>query len=139
MECIFCKIVAGEVPSTKVFENDALLAFMDIKPINEGHVLIIPKKHAELIEGVEEETVGQMFKLAQKLNTAIRSAGIKSEGINYFLADGEVAGQEVFHVHLHVFPRFKNDGFGFNFPASYDKLPSRQELEEAANKIKTKI
>ena len=139
MDCIFCKIVSGEIPSTKVFEDEKLLAFMDIKPINEGHVLVIPKTHSELIDQVEESKVGEMFKLARKINLAIRKSGVRCEGVDYFLADGEDAGQEVPHTHLHVFPRFKGDGFGFKFPVGYDKLPARAELEKVADKIKRQL
>ena len=76
-----------------------------------------------------------MFKTAMKLSRALRASGIKCDGVNLFLADGEAAGQDVFHVHLHVIPRFVDDGFGFKFDESYWTLPTREELNEIANKI----
>lgn len=137
--CIFCKIVNNELPGHKLYEDGDVLAFMDIQPINPGHLLIIPKKHAELISEVDDEVVAKMNVLAKKLNTALRKSGLKTEGVNFFLADGEAAGQEVFHVHLHVFPRFNNDGFGIRFPENYRNKPAASELKTAAEKIKTSL
>lgn len=133
--CIFCKIVKGEMPATKLYENKQVLVFMDIKPVNQGHLLIIPKKHAELINEVDQKVSAEMFRLAKIMNSAVRSSGLKCEGVNFFLADGESAGQEIFHTHLHVIPRFKKDGFGFRFPKDY-KVRDRKELEKIAQKIK---
>src|SRR3970040_1717221 len=105
MDCVFCKIISGEFDCSKVYEDEFLLAFMDIQPVNMGHILIIPKKHVELASDIDDETSGRMFVLANKINSSLRKSGVKLEGINYFLADGEAAGQEVFHTHLPVFPR----------------------------------
>jgi len=131
--------VNGVFASSKIYEDDIILAFMDIFPVNMGHVLIIPKKHVEMISDVEDSTLGKMFAIAGKINTAIRKSGVKVEGINYFLADGEVAGQEVFHTHLHVFPRFKKDGFGLVFPEGYKNEIERNELDLIALKIKSAL
>lgn len=137
--CIFCKIVKGEAEATKIYEDEKLLAFLDIKPVNKGHMLIIPKRHYELITELDNDTTCAIFKLAKKINAAIKKSDIRSEGLNYFLADGEAAGQEVFHVHLHLIPRFTDDGFGFKFPADYNKLPERDELEEIGKAIKSNL
>jgi len=135
-DCIFCRIIKGELPSSKVYEDELCLAFLDIKPINKGHVLIVPKKHSEFISQLSELELSKIMIVAQKINNAIRKSKIKCEGINYFLADGEAAMQEVPHVHLHVFPRFKNDGFDLKFPKEYGKKSERKELEETAKNIK---
>ena len=135
--CIFCKIVNNELPGNKIYEDEDVLAFMDIQPINSGHLLIIPKKHAELISDVEDSVVAKMNVIAKKLNTALRKSGLKTEGVNFFLADGEAAGQEVSHVHLHIFPRYKNDGFGFRFPENYRNKPPASQLRIIAEKIKS--
>lgn len=127
------------MPSHKLYEDEDILAFMDIQPINPGHLLIIPKKHAELISEVDDAVVAKMNVAAKKLNIALRKSGLKTEGVNFFLADGEAAGQEVFHVHLHVFPRFKNDGFGFKFPEIYRNKPESDDLKIAAEKIKSAL
>lgn len=139
-ECVFCKIVSGEFESSNIYEDEDMMAFMDIYPVNTGHVLIIPKKHIELISELDEKTSGKMFILAGKINNALRKSGIKLEGVNYFLADGEAAGQEVSHAHLHVFPRYKDDGFGLKFPEGYRKeKPNRNEFDQLAEKIKSKL
>lgn len=133
--CIFCKIVSGEAEVTKVYEDDVILAFLDIKPINPGHILVIPKQHAELITELDESTADRLFRISQKINRLLRSE-LGAEGVNYFLADGDAAGQEVFHVHIHVFPRYEQDGFGFTFPEDYDELPSRSELDNVGRRIR---
>lgn len=137
--CIFCKIVNNELPGYKLYEDEDVIAFMDIQPINPGHLLIIPKKHAELVSEVDDDVLQKMIVVAKKLNTAIRKSGLKAEGVNFFLADGEAAGQEVFHVHLHVFPRFKNDGFGIKFPENYRNKTDVSELKIIAEKIKSSL
>ncbi len=135
-DCEFCKIISGEYKSSKVYEDDSILAFMDIQPVNEGHVLIIPKKHVELIADLDNETSAKMFTVTNKINKALRRSDLKLEGINYFLADGEAGGQEVFHTHLHIYPRFNGDGFGMIYNENYRKiLPKRAELNNIAEKI----
>lgn len=138
-DCLFCKIIKGELPSSKVFEDDELLAFLDIQPINSGHVLIIPKQHHALMSELPEKTLGSMMALANTINRAIRKSAIRPEGINLFLADGAAAGQEVFHVHLHLIPRFSGDGFDFVFPEGYKNKPSREELDLISKKIKSHL
>jgi histidine triad (HIT) family protein len=135
-ECVFCKIIDGSFTCSKVYEDEDLLAFMDIQPVNEGHVLIIPKIHIVKASDLDEKLAGKIFVLAGKINRAIMESEVKSEGINYFLADGKSAGQEVFHVHFHVIPRFKNDGFGLYFPEGYKNKHERPELDKSADKIK---
>ncbi|ASK28713.1 HIT family protein [Chryseobacterium sp. T16E-39] len=135
-DCIFCKIINRELPASIIHEDDHVIAFMDIQPVNPGHILVVPKVHKELIAEVDEDLTSRMFKIAAKINRAIRKSNIHSEGINYFLADGEAAGQEVFHTHLHIFPRFRNDGFGLRFSENYTQLPQREELDEICVTIK---
>lgn len=139
MKCLFCKLVKGEIESSKVYEDKDILAFLDIQPVNSGHILIIPKKHAELVSEVDDKILGLMFKISKRLNNALRKTDIKCNGVNYFLADGEEAMQEVLHVHLHVFPRYKRDGFALKFPKKYFTLPSREELNDVAEKIRLQL
>jgi histidine triad (HIT) family protein len=108
---------------------------MDIQPVNPGHVLIIPTYHAPSLAELDEESGAHMFGIAQRIAAALRDSGLKCEGVNFFLADGEVAGQEVFHVHLHVFPRYTGDGFGLRFGPGYGNRPARAELDAVADKI----
>jgi histidine triad (HIT) family protein len=135
-KCILCDLRNEVIDVTKVYEDDIVSVVMDIQPVNTGHMLIFPKKCTALIIDLEDEIINHIFKIAKKMNNAIRKSGIKCEGVNYFLADGEAAMQEIPHVHLHVFPRYKNDGFGLKFPEHYFKLPNRTDLIKAANKIK---
>jgi histidine triad (HIT) family protein len=135
-DCIFCKIINRELPASIIHEDDQVIAFMDIQPVNPGHILVVPKIHKEFIAELDETLTFRLFNVGAKINRAIRKSEIQSEGINYFLADGEAAGQEVFHTHLHIIPRFHNDGFGLNFPQNYSKLPKREVLDEICGNIK---
>jgi diadenosine tetraphosphate (Ap4A) HIT family hydrolase len=110
---------------------------MDIRPINPGHLLVIPILHATFLADLQPDIGRSIFGVAHRLAGAVRRSGLRAEGINLFLADSEVAGQEVFHVHLHVIPRFAGDGFGLRFPASYGQHPVREELDATATRIKT--
>lgn len=134
--CIFCKILNGELAASFVYQDSLCSAFMDIQPVNPGHLLIIPNRHAADIASLKPEEGAQMFQLAQELTAALRQSGIKCEGVNFFLADGEAAMQEVFHVHLHVFPRYVGDGFGLKFAPTYFEKPKRDELHQSAEQIK---
>jgi histidine triad (HIT) family protein len=135
-DCIFCKILADESPASFVYRDEVCTAFMDIQPVNPGHVLVIPNEHATNLSELNPGTGGQIFQIGQQIAAALYASDLQCEGINFFLADGEPAGQEVFHVHLHVFPRFAGDGFGLEFAPSYFQLPERAELDEAAEKIR---
>jgi histidine triad (HIT) family protein len=134
--CIFCQILAGESEVSLVYRDETCAAFMDIQPVNPGHVLVVPGRHAAYLSDLKEEEGAQIFRVAQRLAAALRQSGVKCEGVNLFLADGEAAMQEVFHVHLHVFPRYVGDGFGLKFPPRYFQLPKREELNAVAEKIR---
>ncbi len=133
---IFCKLLSGELESSILYQDECCTSFMDIQPVNPGHVLIVPNRHAAYLADLKEEEGAQMFRVAQRLAAALRESGVKCEGVNFFLADGEAAMQEVFHVHLHVFPRYAGDGFGLKFAPTYFQKPERKELNEVAEKIR---
>ena len=133
--CIFCEIVKGDSTASIIFEDQTCLVFMDIQPVNPGHALVIPKVHAASLSELDPDIGGRLFQAAQLTAQAIRKSQIRCEGINLFLADGKAAGQDVFHVHLHVIPRYSGDGFGFNFSDQYWKKPSREELDASAKNI----
>lgn len=134
-ECIFCSILEGKSESSIVYRDEISTAFMDIQPVNPGHVLVIPNYHAAYLADLDEETGGHMFRVAQRIAAAIRQTDIKCEGVNLFLADGEAAMQDVFHVHLHIIPRYVGDGFELKFSPDYYERPGRKSLEQAARKI----
>ena len=135
-DCIFCDIIEGHCPASIVYSDEAVVAFMDIQPVNKGHVLVVPRLHSTNLAELDEEEAAACMVVVKKIAAAIRSTSLPCEGVNIFLADGEAAGQEVFHVHFHVFPRYANDGFGLRFSDEYTKLPPRTELDEVAAKIK---
>ncbi len=138
-DCIFCQIIAGQAESSKVYEDDICLAFMDIQPVNPGHLLVVPKVHFKDLYDLPADIGSHLFQVAQRISLRLPKTGIKIEGVDLFLADGEAAGQEVFHVHLHVIPRFVGDGFGFRFGPNYENLPERHELDEVAAQIKGQL
>lgn len=135
--CVFCSILEGKSPVSIVYEDDLVIVFPTIAPVNTGHMLIVPKVHAPYSADLDEETTLHVIKIARKITAAIRKSGVKCEGINWFLADGEAAGQEVFHFHFHVYPRFTDDGFGFKYDKSKNFInPGRNELNDIADEIK---
>lgn len=136
VDCEFCKIVSGDAPSSVVYQNDHTLAMMTLRPMARGHILVIPKKHAASLSEMEYETGGELFEVGMKIAEALRASEIESEGINFWLADGEAAGQEVFHVHLHVLPRSETDGIHLEGP----RLDlNRSEMDSDAEIIKEQL
>ena len=135
--CVFCEMVSENTYTGLIYEDKKLFVIPTLEPVNKGHILIIPKKHAPSIDDLDEKTVGQSMVLAKKLSAAIRKSKFKCEGINIFLADGESAGQEVFHFHLHVYPRYNDDGWGFKYNRKRNLLISEKaEREEIGKEIK---
>ena len=134
--CIFCQITKGEVSSSLIYQDDRVVVFPTLEPVNPGHVLIVPKIHADCLNDLDEETAGHIMKIAKKAAAAIRKSNFKCDGINIFVADGEAAGQEVAHFHLHVYPRFKGDGFGFKYDKSKHFIRmDRKEMDNIAKEI----
>ena len=138
-DCVFCRIVKGTEPASIVYGDEKVMAFMDIQPVNPGHVLIIPKTHVAQLSELNPELGAYMFKVAMRVADALRQSSVKCEGVNLHLADGEAASQEIFHVHLHVIPRFRGDGFGMQFGPSYGVKPDRKELDEIAERIRASM
>jgi histidine triad (HIT) family protein len=135
--CIFCKIVRRELPASIVAEDEHALAFMDIRPINPGHFLVIPKAHAAHLADLPPGEGGRLFEMARELAVALRKSGVRAEGVNVHLADEAVAGQEIFHVHLHVYPRYAGDGVGLRMGPRYGTRPKREELDTLAAAIRS--
>jgi histidine triad (HIT) family protein len=109
MDCIFCKIISGEIPSDKVYEDADVLAFMDIRPVIRGHVLVVPKKHSQDVLEVEEADLHKTIVAARKISHAVMKA-INTDAFTISTNRGEASGQSVFHLHFHIIPRFKKDG-----------------------------
>jgi histidine triad (HIT) family protein len=134
-DCLFCRMVAGEEPLSLVYEDELTFALMDIQPVTPGHLMVVPKRHAAELADLTEAESDALLRVARRAAAALRRTGLRCEGVNLFLADGEAAGQEVFHVHLHVLPRFAGDGFGLRFPPDYVVRP-RDELDQNAARIR---
>lgn len=133
--CVFCQIISGQAEGSLVYQDELVTAFMDILPVNEGHLLVVPNVHSPGLGGVEDATGARMFAVAKRLAAALRRCGVDCEGVNLYLADGRAAGQEVPHVHLHVLPRFAGDGFGLRRPKQLAGL-ERSALEQIARRIR---
>jgi histidine triad (HIT) family protein len=133
-ECVFCDLVAGKGESSVPYEDDVLVVLMDLNPVNPGHVLLVPRRHASHMEELDEDTGAHVFRIAMRMQQAIRRSGVRCEGINVFVADGEAAFQDVFHFHLHVFPRFRGDPFKID--ADWKEAP-REELDRVAAGIRS--
>jgi histidine triad (HIT) family protein len=133
--CVFCRIVAKQIPATVVHEDEETLAFMDIGQVNPGHVLVAVKAHAENIYALREAQAAAVFGSAARLARAIRAA-FEPEGLSVYQANGSAAGQTVFHFHLHLVPRHAGDGMALTWPV---KNPPREKLAEYAEKIRAKL
>jgi histidine triad (HIT) family protein len=134
--CIFCKIIRGEIPSSVIFEDEQSIAFMDAFPVAEGHCLLIPRKHYENMFDVDPEVVAHLAKNLVDLTRRVKKA-TDAEGVLNIVANGEGAGQEVPHLHFHVIPKNKGSPFGFKFPPDYrNSMAERGVLDQIAAKIR---
>ncbi len=138
-ECIFCQILNKMAAGSFVYQDERVAAFMDIQPINAGHVLVVPVRHVVYLDDLDPEDGAQMFRVAQKISQALFKSDVRCEGTNLFLANGAPAGQDVFHTHLHVLPRFSGDGFGFRFGPKYGTRPLRAELDGLALQLRSAL
>lgn len=132
VNCVFCSILAGELTASVVYSDEVSYAFLDIQPINPGHTLVIPREHRDGLRELPAETAGHLMRVAQRVAAALYRSELAPSGVNLLLADGVSAGQDVFHAHLHVIPRYEGDGFGLMYPESYREKPARQILDEIA-------
>ncbi len=122
-DCIFCKISKGEIPSNKIYENENFLVFLDIKPVSDGHLLIVPKKHIVWMQEADDETIEDIFKLTKKMMLALK------KGINCDYVQESVVGNEIPHFHIHLIPRYYGDKYK-NFPTKEYKEGQEKKLLE---------
>ena len=134
-DCMFCKIVAGQIPSTRVHEDEHTLAFMDLGQVNPGHVLVAVKKHAPYLYEMDEVQAAAVARTCVKVSKAIQAV-FNPEGLSVYQANGKAAGQTVFHYHVHLLPRHEADGMELTWPV---KNPPREKLEDYAGKIRAKL
>jgi len=134
-DCVFCKIVAGQIPSTRVYEDAEVLAFMDLGQVNPGHVLVAAKRHAPDVYALDEAQAAALGCAQVRIARAIRDA-FEPAGLSIYQANGKPAGQTVFHYHVHLVPRHDGDGMQLTWPV---KNPPRERLEEAAARIRERL
>ena len=134
-DCIFCRIMAKQIPAAVVHEDEHTLTFMDIGQVNPGHVLVAAKVHADNIYALDDVQAAALFRSAARVARAIRSA-FSPEGLSLYQANGAAAGQTVFHFHMHLVPRYADDGMSLTWPV---KNPPREKLEENAAKIRERL
>ena len=137
-DCIFCKIINGEIPSSKVYEDEHVYAFLDISQVTKGHTLIIPKAHKENVFELSADDAAHLFEVVPKIAHAIK-AEFQPEGLNILNNNGATAGQTVFHYHIHLIPRYgKKDGFHPVFK-THDSEYTREDLQQIAQGIANQI
>jgi histidine triad (HIT) family protein len=130
--CIFCRIAQKQVPATLIYEDEKALAFLDIRPLSEGHTLIIPKAHYETVFDIPQELITYLYGITQKVALAVKKA-TEADGISIIQQNGETAGQEICHLHIHVIPRYE----GKKPPSFSDaKDADREKLSQTAAKIR---
>ncbi len=135
-DCIFCKIIAGQIPATRVYEDADTLAFLDISPVIKGHALVIPKTHHDAIASTPETVLQKTILVVQRIARA-QMAALAADGVNVSQANGRAAGQVVPHIHFHVIPRFATDGHHWNW--SSKKYAGADEMEQFAARIRGAI
>ncbi|KPV62871.1 MAG: purine nucleoside phosphoramidase [Candidatus Bathyarchaeota archaeon BA2] len=140
--CNFCKIVSGENPASIVYEDDNVLAFMDLHPANVGHTLVIPKEHWETIYDISEKVLSNLFAVVKRISVAVKKA-VGAEGVSILQFNGRVAGQSVMHFHVHVIPRFRGDVMSKLMgamlgPTGFEKA-ERKDLDKIARKIRRNL
>lgn len=134
-DCPFCAIVAGEASASVVHETPDALAFLDVNPANPGHTLVVPREHADGLADLPLDVGRDLFAVGQRVAAALRET-VDPGGINLLLADGEAAGQEVFHVHLHVVPRYVDDDVVFGWSP---QATTREELDAVAAELRGRL
>jgi histidine triad (HIT) family protein len=133
--CVFCRIVSGELPASKVFEDESTIAFMDLQSVNPGHLLVAVKPHRANIYELDDALAGAVFRTAARMARAVKKA-CGCDGVTLFQANEAAGAQTVFHFHIHVLPRWKGDGMALAWPA---KNPPREALEAMAQTLRAAL
>lgn len=133
LDCVFCAIVRGELPSYRVFENDRVVAFLDIRPVTAGHTLVVPRVHAATLVDLPAAEVGPLFDAVRSLTGAVQRA-YAADGVNVLQANGAAAGQTVHHLHVHVVPRRSGDGLRMHIPSG-PEAHDREAMQAEASRI----
>lgn len=137
--CPFCRILAGELEASIVYTDDRVVAFLDLHPINPGHTLVVPRAHEPSVRDLADEDAAAVWAAALRVARALPGSGVRVEGLNLLLSDGASAGQDVFHAHLHVVPRFAGDGIGFHQGPENRRRADRPTLDAVAERIRASL
>jgi len=133
-DCLFCKIINGEIPSEKIYEDEHSFAFLDHNPVNPGHTLLVPKEHSRNILDASEETLKNIMPALKKISAAVKD-GVSADAFNIYINNEPVSGQVIFHTHFHIIPRFENDGHKL-----WRGAPYKEGVEkEVAKNIRRKV
>ncbi|HEX9631437.1 MAG TPA: HIT family protein [Gemmatimonadales bacterium] len=134
LECVFCRIVTGQEPASRVYEDDLAVAFLDLYPVHAGHTLVVPRRHLSDLRECDGALAAHLFAVSARLAPGVTRA-MGADGFNIWTAAGRAAGQTVFHLHLHVLPRFHRDGFGPRLAMDGAVAAARSELDRVAARI----
>lgn len=137
-ECVFCAVVAGRAQASVVYEDGDVVAFLDLYPVHPGHTLVVPRRHVPDLESCSPDLAGRLMAVSVKLAPVIVKA-TQAAGFNVWTANGRAAGQEIFHLHLHLLPRHERDAFGLRFPRGYPTKAARGDLDALAEKIRIQL
>lgn len=132
--CLFCKIINGEIPSSKIYEDEHSFAFLDHNPVNPGHALLVPKEHSRNILDVSEETLKNIIPALKKISIAVKN-GVSADGFNIHVNNKPAAGQVIFHTHFHIIPRFESDGHQLWRGTPYKEDEEKETAEKIQNKL----
>ncbi len=131
-DCIFCKIINNEIPSDRVYEDESTLAFMDLRPVSRGHILVVPKQHSENLLNTDDHSLQNLMPKVKKIANAVMQA-VQADGINVTTNNGAASGQVIFHLHFHLIPRFNKDDLK-PWPHHEAEQKTRSEIAEAVKK-----
>jgi histidine triad (HIT) family protein len=134
-DCVFCRILGGELPASIVYQDESAVAVLDLYPIHTGHALVVPREHHADVASCPPQLAGHLFAVSARLGPAIVRA-TNAHGFNVWTANGRAAGQDIFHLHLHVLPRYRDDTFGLRFPKGYPDEARRTDLDALAEKVR---
>lgn len=137
-DCVFCALLDRRSPASFVYKDEQVAAFLDLFPVHSGHTLVVPRQHVADLLTCPPDVVGHLFRVSVAIAPAV-VATVGGDGFNVWAANGRAAGQEVFHLHLHILPRHRGDAFGLRFPKGYPTEADRSELESLAARIRFKL
>jgi len=133
--CLFCCIIEGKTPGEFVYRGDEISVIMDLYPMHPGHMLVLPHQHADSLEDLDPRIFAKMGEAAQEWGNALMKTSLKPDGFNLMIAQGAAAGQELFHPHMHIIPRYHGDGLGMKFPEGYPAKRNADKLKKEAREI----